>query len=274
VQLASLAAMAASEWTASKLPPRPPDPERGTRPGPDWHALDPEAVMAELATGPTGLDAAGAWARAATLTEAEDDRRPGVLQLLVSELTNPLTAVLGAGAALSAATGSLVDAGLIGGVIGLDASVGVVQRLRTEAPIPSPWRPSSRPDQPRLPAGQLGDARRRRPGLDRRASPSARNQASGRECRAWPGSGTRRIPYAVSSAKRAVPNQPLPVAERSIDVLAGHRWQAHGLDGLGHGATRRPPTGCERRGLVSSKRHGRRMRKGCHYKEDSSKTSS
>jgi cation-transporting ATPase I len=135
VQIASLAAMVASEWTAAKLLPRPPAPEQGARTGPDWHALAAERVMAELGTGPPGLEPAGASARAATLAEAEEGRRPGVLQLLASELTNPLTAVLGAGAALSAATGSLVDAGLIGGVIGLDASVGVVQRLRTEAAI-------------------------------------------------------------------------------------------------------------------------------------------
>ncbi len=135
VQIASLAAMAASEWTAAKLPPRRAAPGRPAPPGPDWHAFDPEEVMAELGSGPLGLDPAQASARAATLAEADEDRRPRVLQLLVSELTNPLTAVLGAGAALSAATGSLVDAGLIGGVIGLDASVGVVQRLRTEAAI-------------------------------------------------------------------------------------------------------------------------------------------
>lgn len=135
VQITSLAAMVASEWTAAKLPPRPPAPQRGEQPGPDWHALQPEQVMAELGTGPAGLESAGASARAATVSEAEEARRPGALQLLASELTNPLTAVLGAGAALSAATGSLVDAGLIGGVIGLDAGVGVVQRLRTEAAI-------------------------------------------------------------------------------------------------------------------------------------------
>ena len=51
------------------------------------------------------------------------------------ELVNPLTPVLVTGAALSAVTGSLLDAGLISAVFGLNAVIGGVERYQAEAAI-------------------------------------------------------------------------------------------------------------------------------------------
>ena len=50
----------------------------------------------------------------------------------IDELANPLTPLLGLGAALSAAVGSAVDAALVGGVVGVNALVGAGQRMQTE----------------------------------------------------------------------------------------------------------------------------------------------
>lgn len=132
VQLASLVAIGAGTWTAAKLPPRPAALERGVEPGPPWHAIETSSALAELATTVGGLSEEQA------LSRRVPDRlrsRPTFVSLMERELANPLTAVLAAGAGLSAATGSVVDAGLIGGVVGLDAAIGAAQRLRTEHAI-------------------------------------------------------------------------------------------------------------------------------------------
>jgi cation-transporting ATPase I len=130
VHLSTLAAMAAGTWTAAQLPPRPATPD--SRPQETWHAIDVDDVLAGLGSGPEGLTAADAEGR---VRPDDEPSGPSVGNMIVKELTNPLTALLGAGAALSAATGSMVDAALISGVIGLDAVIGVTQRLRTEAAI-------------------------------------------------------------------------------------------------------------------------------------------
>ena len=140
VQLASLLAMGAGTWTAAKLPsrPRPPsgtltDPTSGTGPdGRPWHTLSPDAALSELGATERGLTGDEVISRR---PPDPANRKPGFSTLFARELSNPLTVVLGAGAALSAATGSVVDAGLIGAVIGMDAFIGAAQRLRTEAAI-------------------------------------------------------------------------------------------------------------------------------------------
>jgi cation-transporting ATPase I len=137
VQVASLVAMAAGEWTAAKLPRRVHGSPPAGPSGPDWHAFAASDVTASLDTGRTGLTDNVAAGRLAGLAGRDPDEQagPGVVGLLVSELSNPLTAVLGIGATMSALTGSMVDAALIAGVIGMDAGIGVAQRVRTEAAI-------------------------------------------------------------------------------------------------------------------------------------------
>jgi cation-transporting ATPase I len=137
VQVATLVAMGAGAWTATKLPPRP-GPALTAGGGAEeiegrpWHALEATAALTELGSSGAGLTPDEATARYRPDTTGA---KPGFAALFARELSNPLTAVLGAGAALSAATGSVVDAALIGGVIGMDALIGAGQKLRTEAAI-------------------------------------------------------------------------------------------------------------------------------------------
>ncbi|HXK20463.1 MAG TPA: cation-transporting P-type ATPase, partial [Polyangiaceae bacterium] len=74
--------------------------------------------------------------------EALRRRRPSVndsrsrarelVEAVTDELFNPLAPLLAAGAGLSAAVGSFGDAGMVGGVVVLNALIGGVQRYRTE----------------------------------------------------------------------------------------------------------------------------------------------
>lgn len=99
-----------------------------------WHRLAVEEVLARLGSGDSGLP------------HDEADRRrvhppaplPAPLALgriVVDELLNPLTPVLAVGAGLSLAVGSVSDAVLVVGVVGLNALIGGVQRFRTEQAI-------------------------------------------------------------------------------------------------------------------------------------------
>jgi len=129
VQLSTLAALGVGTWTGAQLPPR--RPRRAGAPV-AWHALDGAEVLRRLAGA-----AGGATAEHPVTTgdDPEETHPPSLPSLLASELTNPLTVILGAGAALSAAVGSIADAAMIAGVLGVDAAVGATQRLRTEAAI-------------------------------------------------------------------------------------------------------------------------------------------
>lgn len=129
MQLSTLVAMGMGTWTGVRLPrSRPADEDRPL----PWHALDADDVLARLGSSREGRSATPPPAEA----RADEDRRgPGLVALVAGELSNPLSVILGAGAALSAAAGSVADAGLIAGVLGVDAVLGAAQRLRTEAAI-------------------------------------------------------------------------------------------------------------------------------------------
>jgi cation-transporting ATPase I len=121
---ASLAALVAGEWAGRRLggiaPPVPADRT-------PWHAMGADDVLARLDTSPDGLTEAEAARR-------RKRRRPAttgpasLLSASVEELANPLTPVLAAGAGISALVGSALDAGLIGGVMFVDALLGGAQR--------------------------------------------------------------------------------------------------------------------------------------------------
>ncbi|MFI6129890.1 HAD-IC family P-type ATPase [Micromonospora sp. NPDC051141] len=96
-----------------------------------WHLMPVETVLDQLGTHSGGL------------TDEEAERRrgagpgdghgpAGLLRAFVDELSNPLTPVLAAGAVLSAAFGSLVDAALVGGLVGGSALIGAVHQRNTE----------------------------------------------------------------------------------------------------------------------------------------------
>ncbi|HEX7743847.1 MAG TPA: HAD-IC family P-type ATPase [Micromonosporaceae bacterium] len=95
-----------------------------------WHLMPVDTVLARLRTGPAGLDPEEAQRRRSA--DRDGPERPTLARAFAEELANPLTPVLGAGAAISAAVGSPVDAGLVGGVIALSALIGAAQRVNTE----------------------------------------------------------------------------------------------------------------------------------------------
>jgi cation-transporting ATPase I len=101
-----------------------------------WHALDAEGVLARLGTSAHGL----AWGeverrRGLVVWTGEAGGLSGLSDAITDELFNPLAPLLAAGAALSAMVGSLSDAAMLGGVVGMNAVAGGVQRFRTERRI-------------------------------------------------------------------------------------------------------------------------------------------
>ncbi|WP_422772473.1 HAD-IC family P-type ATPase [Plantactinospora sp. WMMC1484] len=115
-------------WRAGRLPRR-----RGSAAAPPtpWHLMPVRAVLKRLRTDEAGLPGEEAGRRgrpaAAGPTDGVDLSRA-----FVEELANPLTPVLAGGAGLSAAVGSVADAALVGGVIGLTALIGAAHRVSTE----------------------------------------------------------------------------------------------------------------------------------------------
>ena len=104
------------------------------RPGPSdaWHEYTPDEALARLASSANGLRPDEQSSRR-DLSTARSIRAPvGLVRAALDELANPLTPVLGLGAVLSAAVGSVTDAALVSGVVGVDALVGAVQRVRTD----------------------------------------------------------------------------------------------------------------------------------------------
>jgi cation-transporting ATPase I len=99
-----------------------------------WHELGTDQVLDRLASGSAGLSGAEADRRREDVGGVSAPR-PSLLASMVGELANPLTPVLGAGAAASAAVGSPADAGIVAGVTALNAVVGGLQRYGAERAI-------------------------------------------------------------------------------------------------------------------------------------------
>ncbi|MEV6178483.1 cation-transporting P-type ATPase [Streptomyces sp. NPDC052016] len=97
-----------------------------------WHAMTVRQVMARLGTSSRGLDEAEAARRRQADAGARHDGPVTLAGRIMEELANPLTPVLAIGGGISAALGSVVDAVLIGGALGVDALVGGVQRQRAD----------------------------------------------------------------------------------------------------------------------------------------------
>jgi magnesium-transporting ATPase (P-type) len=131
VNVAVALSMGNAGWQARRATRRPLAPPLPTTP---WHTMPTGAVLDELATRRTGLTEQEARARRRRRAEA-GEARPGLLKTTADELANPLTPVLAAGAVGAAAVGSLADAALVAGVMGLSALVGGVQRLATDRTI-------------------------------------------------------------------------------------------------------------------------------------------
>ena len=116
---------AAGRQAAERRPPR-------SAPREPWHELDPDESLARLDATATGLDSDERDRRHAASSSRVVSGPVGLGRAVVEELANPLTPLLGLGAAMSAAVGSAVDAALVGGVVGVNALVGAAQRMQTE----------------------------------------------------------------------------------------------------------------------------------------------
>ncbi|MBK7323187.1 MAG: cation-translocating P-type ATPase [Candidatus Microthrix sp.] len=106
-----------------------PPPVPSTQP---WHELDGAGVLRLVESSIDGLDDEDRAARQRAETARVERAPVGMAKAALDELANPLTPLLGVGAALSAAVGSMVDAGLVLGVVGVNTAVGAAQRVQTE----------------------------------------------------------------------------------------------------------------------------------------------
>jgi cation-transporting ATPase I len=126
----TIAALTAGFWAGQQLRGRPAPAAIERTP---WHAMTVRQVMARLGTSSRGLDEAEAARR--RQFEGGRDQRDGAITLIgrfAEEMANPLTPILAIGGGISAALGSVLDAVLIGGVLGVDALVGGVQQQKAD----------------------------------------------------------------------------------------------------------------------------------------------
>jgi cation-transporting P-type ATPase I len=106
-----------------------------------FHALEPSAVLARLRSGEQGLSQAEATRRAREL-ERDPSLVHELLSAVRSELDNPFTPFLVAGAGLSALVGSRIDAALVGATGMLGALLAGGQRVRTQRALRRIVRPA------------------------------------------------------------------------------------------------------------------------------------
>ena len=133
---------------------RTPDAERGWRstpkwaaarrplpaatPPPAWHALSAHEVARLLDTDPErGLAPGDAQARLRRVgpNRLPEPREPSLVRLVVRQFLNAPTLLLGAGAVVSLATGAVVDALLIGGVLLANAAIGTTTERSSQRAI-------------------------------------------------------------------------------------------------------------------------------------------
>ncbi|WP_131786537.1 cation-translocating P-type ATPase [Protofrankia symbiont of Coriaria ruscifolia] len=115
-------------WAARELDRRPPPPSIPRTP---WHVLPARRVLDQLGSSPDGLASVEAASRR-TDDVSVGAVAPGLVGAIARELASPLTPILLGGAALSAASGSVLDAGLVVSVAVMSALVGAVQQRRAD----------------------------------------------------------------------------------------------------------------------------------------------
>ena len=126
---AALGATAVGAWTAVGLSRRP-APRAGTTTA--WHTLSVESALGALDSSVDGLSEREAEQRRVDQGSTVETEAPALVRAAVQELNSPLTPVLATAAGISALTGSVVDAGLMTALVGLDALVGGLQRTRAD----------------------------------------------------------------------------------------------------------------------------------------------
>ncbi|MER6129486.1 cation-translocating P-type ATPase, partial [Streptomyces sp. NPDC001795] len=122
---------AAGVWSAVRLLRRPLPVTAASRH--PWHAMDPATVLARTRSREGGLTNEEARARSTATVEQAPTSSLGHAYL--TEMANPLTPVLGAGAAMSASVGAVLDAVVIMAVTALSGLFGGVQRFRTDRAV-------------------------------------------------------------------------------------------------------------------------------------------
>lgn len=104
-----------------------------------WHAMDASSAIARLGSSPTGLSGTEAQKRLAesggNAISPIDGRTQ--LEILLGQFNSMPIALLGVGALLSVATGGLLDAAIILGVIALNGAIGYLAEARAEETIGS-----------------------------------------------------------------------------------------------------------------------------------------
>ena len=130
---------------------------------PTWHAMAADAVMAEVGSHPSGLSEDEAKRRLAECgaNAIAQLRGRSQLEILLGQFQSLPIALLAAGALLSVATGGVLDAAIILGVIGLNGAIGFFAESRAEETIGS--LAESRPPVSRV---LRGGAEREIPGED------------------------------------------------------------------------------------------------------------
>jgi Ca2+-transporting ATPase len=101
----------------------------------NWHALDSEAVLSELATDrERGLDAAEVARRRQIhgTNQLSEAPRPTFLQLLLAQFNNFIILLLIGAAVISGILGEWIDAAAIMAIVVLNATLGVIQEQRAE----------------------------------------------------------------------------------------------------------------------------------------------
>jgi cation-transporting P-type ATPase I len=135
---AGAVAMAAGTWAGITLARRPRPPVLDRTP---WHTLETDTVLDRLESSASGL--AEEEARRRQVETGRGIERRSAVEPFLEELDNPLTPILGGGAGLAAAVGSVVDAAMVASLIGVNTLVGGVQRLRTERAVADLLRSSA-----------------------------------------------------------------------------------------------------------------------------------
>lgn len=125
----TLAGLTTGFWAGWRLRGRPAPAAIERTP---WHSMTVRQVMARLGSSSRGLDEAEAARRRQFEGRDHHDGAVTLIGRFAEEMANPLTPVLAIGGGISAALGSVLDAVLIGGVLGVDALVGGVQQQKAD----------------------------------------------------------------------------------------------------------------------------------------------
>jgi Ca2+-transporting ATPase len=104
-----------------------------------WHAMDAEQVIAEVGTRSSGLSQDEVTRRLRERGANVIPRLPGrtQLEILLAQFQSTPIALLAVGALLSVATGAMLDAAVILGVLALNGIIGFATETRAEATIGS-----------------------------------------------------------------------------------------------------------------------------------------